>query len=200
VIDSWRWRQNSDSRWGQNSDLTSQESNVFLNVKHLHLVAQAFTNDLDGLVKPVLSWTKDLETLYLCANFSLTKSLYWGHVESFSRTIRSLQSSGLRKIELEKAVCPQTDLLSLLDRHKVTMRDLRLCIFGVVGSLEETMIWIRDHCSLTRRLSLRWVSEYDRDGHEVAWVGDNEFPSDLSRLDELLEQRRKRQAELEAED
>lgn len=179
--------------------MNSSERKVFLDMKKLFLVAQSFTDDLDGLVKNVLSYTKNLETLWLWSKEYPPDEVCWRHVDSFGKTIQSLRSDCLRKIELEEAVCRQDDLISMLDKHKDTLRELRLSSFGLVGSWEDVMIWIRDHCSLTH-LRVVHLEEYDKAGTQVSWDVPNDFPNDLSLLDEFLEKRRKMQAELEEQD
>jgi len=193
------WYEAASSQRERSNGVTSYEKKVLLDVKDLYLVADSFTDNLDGLVKTVFLHTKNLETLYLWPMLFPDVEVYWAHVNSFGRTIRSLQSDRLHKIEFEEAVCRQKDLISLLARHRKTLRELHLTNFGLVGSWEDVMIWIRDHCSLTC-LSVSGLEEYDKDGYQISSTVPNNFPNDLSRLDEFLEQRRAKQAELEEED
>ena len=193
------WYETAYLQRERSNDLTYYKGNVVLDIKELFLVAQPFIDDLDGLVKTVLSRTKNLEILYLSPMLYPNVELDWDQANSFGRTIQSLHSDRLRKIEFEDAVCRENDFISLLERHKDTMRELHLTGFGLVGSWEDVMIWIRDHCILTC-LSVRTLDEYDEDGRRISWTVPNNFPNDLSRLDEFLEQRRAKQAELEEED
>jgi len=173
----------------------SHTSEVFLNVKALGftLTPDLFKNDLDGLLRSFLSFTKNLESLYLDCDCDLED-----RGRSFGRAIESFQSDCLRHANLGGGVCSQADLVSFLNRHKGTLSELDFSYFTLEGSWEEVMLWIRDNCSLTY-VSMEKLYEHDKNGNEVCWAEWDDFPNDLSQLEEFLEQRRKKQAAAEEE-
>lgn len=178
------------------NDFCLKTEQVFLNVKafDLSVTENLFTNDLDGMVRSFLSLTKNLEALYLCCDSDLEDK-----VKSFGRAIELLRSDRLQYADLNGGVCAQADLVSFLNRHKGTLRELDLHHLTLEGSWQEVIIWIRDTCSLDD-LSMRWLYEHDKDGQEVEWTDGSRRLSNLSDLDEYLEQKRREQAGLETED
>lgn len=189
------WCETIFSHRSMDNDFCFSRREVFLQVEELGftMTEDLFTNDFDNLMRSFLSLTKNLEYLYLCSDSDLEK-----RAKSFPRAIELLQSDRLRHAEVHGAVCSQDALVSFLDRHKGTLRRFELSGFTLKGSWEEVTLWIRDSCSLTC-LRMRWLDEQDENGNEVSWVDSNDFPNNLSRLDEFLEQRRKKQAEAEEE-
>jgi len=193
------WFVMTHSQYDKDNTLPYRAQDLFLHVKafRMYVDADLYVGDLDGWVTAVLPLAKNLEVLHLHPrSYSYESSIEWNEVDAFGKTIQSLQSDCLREIEVEEAVCRQGDLVSLLDRHKHTLRHVSLGEFGLVGSWEQILTWIRDHCSLTY-LGMSALYESDKDATTFSWAGLEKIPSDVSRLDDYLEQRRKKQAEEE---
>lgn len=107
-------------------------------------------------------------------------------------------------------VCRQRDILTLLEKNKDILEDLRLMEVTLLGSWSTVLMWIRDNCSL-KFLKVDALLEFEENASgdlhhhdEKVWL-DSGFDvqdgsGDLSHLDELLEQKRKEQASLEEED
>jgi hypothetical protein len=78
----------------------------------------------------------------------------------------------------------------MLRRHKATMTYFCLSEFGLVGSWEEVMIWIRDNCSLAS-LRMDALYEYYEEEDIMLSAEPNGFCGDIPQLTEFLEQQRK---------
>lgn len=202
TVNAWdRWWETA-SPMEKDKVYTNSYAGVLLNVKSFDLRAdeELFADDYHELAAAVLSVTTHLETLHLQPRCTTSDWVDHDHkVEPFGRAIMSLHSDRLHEIEVEGAFCQQSDPISLLDKHSNTLRILQLSEVILSGSWEEVMIWIRDHCHLTR-LSIPSPYEYDKDDHAAALVESTSYHGDLSDLDEFLEKKHKKKVELEEED
>ena len=178
--------------------MTSHAANALLNVEALHLnsTCDLFTDNLDGFANAILPLTKNLKSLHVTQNAYPDLCFVWAEAMSFGRTIQLFPTDHLHRIKLEQTSCRQADLMLLLKNHKHTMRYLELSEFGLVGSWEEVLIWMRDHCPLLS-LSIENLYEYDEDRDEMMLARYVRFRGSSDQLTGYLEQRRKALAEHE---
>jgi hypothetical protein len=191
-IDSEYWYEPASTQREKNNSLTSPAVSVLLDVKALCLdfTCDLLIDNLDEFFNTILRLTKNLESLCVKQNSFPSESFLWAEADSFGRTIKSFTSDRLRRIELDQASCRQADLISMLRRHKATMTYFCLSEFGLVGSWEEVMIWIRDNCSLAS-LRMDALYEYYEEEDIMLSAEPNGFRGDIPQLTEFLEQQRK---------
>jgi hypothetical protein len=137
------WFGDASSPQETSNILTYHAKDVFLDVKVLYLNVgrDLFSYHFDWLLYTVLQLGKNVETLRLSPDLFYDE-YYWDGPNFCGDFIQSIQLNCLRKIEFDQAVCQQSDLVSLLKRHKDTMRELRASEFGLLGSWKQVMIWI----------------------------------------------------------
>jgi hypothetical protein len=188
-IDSEYWYDPASTKREKDNSLNFPAVSFLLDVKALCLdfTCDLFTNNLDEFFNTISRLTKNLESLCVKQNSFPSESFLWAEADSFGRTINSFTSERLHRIELDQASCRQADLISMLRRHKATMTHFYLSEFGLVGSWEEVMIWIRDNCSLAS-LRMDDLYEYYEEGEIMLPAVPKGFRGDIPQLTEFLEQ------------
>jgi hypothetical protein len=191
---------------------TASREDVLSMVKvcHVEISREILVHNYHDMLNTDLQRARNLVELFLGVENLDTIAIPSGDVDICAQTIQSIQSRCLRKIELVEMVCRQRDIISLLERNRDTLEDLRLSKVALLGSWQAIMTWVRDHCSL-KFLSVEKLFEFQEnatgdlpfvDGE--LWVdrslGMWDESGDLSHLDRYLEQKREEQAELEEED
>lgn len=161
------WSEIAPSHPGRDDFLLSRAQGTFLNMQlfSLHVSANFFRDDINGLAGIILSLTKHLKFLCLWPGHCPDE---WWHeytTEALGKAIKSFQSDCLTRIELVEAFIRQGDLISLLERHIDTLENIHLSDCVLMGSWDEVMNWIRDHCSLDW-LDMGLLYEFDEDSRE----------------------------------
>jgi hypothetical protein len=191
---------------------TACKEDILSTVKvfHMRLSHDKFLRQFQETLNIVLQRTKNLVEFNLRIEDWHEDGIGRDDINICAQTFCSVQSRSLRKLELHDAPCRQRDLLTLLDKNKDTLEDLRLTEVTLLGCWSEVFVWIRGHCSL-KFLSVYYLFEFGEDAYGYpledaarVWAGKGfggrDESGDLFQLDEFLEQKRKEQASLEGED
>lgn len=168
------------------------------------MTPHTFAEQLHEMMELVLQRMTSLIELRLRTNFISELDIQLSDINSTDKTFQSVQTRCLQTLELREGACRQKELISLLDRNSDTLKNLRISEYALLGSWEDVLMWIGDHCSLDH-LSISCLIEFDKDtSHDLKhrdvplWT-DEGFCGGLKDLNEFLERRRREQAELEEE-